>query len=249
VLVEYENGALKRRYVHGPGIDEALSVVDASGSYYLHADRLGTVEAVSNSSGQVVSTIGFDSFGEATGALASAFGFTGREFDSETGLYFYRARYYSPSLGRFTSKDPIGLDGGDVNFYGYVGNNPVNYTDPWGLKWYDFMFQIGVKQALKSTIEIYVPDPAAQRIVLSGIGGAARGALAGAVGGSSALGVGALPGAAVGASVGLAGGLLWQVMLESTGTQQTIDDLVDKIREYPVNEKTPLPDDNAAGCR
>lgn len=58
---------------------------------------------------------------------------TGREWDKETGLYYYRARYYDPMEGRFISKDPIGFDGGDVNLYGYVQNNPINWVDPSGL--------------------------------------------------------------------------------------------------------------------
>ena len=58
---------------------------------------------------------------------------TGREFDKETGLYYYRARYYDPMEGRFISKDPISFNGGDANLYGYVLNNPVNLTDPRGL--------------------------------------------------------------------------------------------------------------------
>lgn len=59
--------------------------------------------------------------------------FTGREWDKETGLYYYNARYYDPMEGRFVSKDPIGFDGGDVNLYAYVRNNPVNLKDPSGL--------------------------------------------------------------------------------------------------------------------
>ena len=58
--------------------------------------------------------------------------FTGREYDSETGLYFYRARYYDPAIGRFISEDPIGFEGGDLNLYAYVRNNPVIYKDPHG---------------------------------------------------------------------------------------------------------------------
>jgi len=58
--------------------------------------------------------------------------YTGREWDKETGLYYYRARYYDPMEGRFISKDPIGFAGGDVNLYGYTGNNPINLTDPTG---------------------------------------------------------------------------------------------------------------------
>ncbi len=59
-------------------------------------------------------------------------GFTGRELE-ETGLYYYRARFYMPDLGRFISKDPIGFAGGDTNLYSYVGQNPVNFVDPSGL--------------------------------------------------------------------------------------------------------------------
>jgi RHS repeat-associated protein len=60
------------------------------------------------------------------------YGFTGREFDSESHLYYYRARYYDPSLGRFLTADPIGFASGDTNFYRYVLNNPNIYKDPSG---------------------------------------------------------------------------------------------------------------------
>lgn len=62
------------------------------------------------------------------------FQYTGRELDSETGLYFYRARYYDPTTGRFLREDPLGLNSGQVNFYSYAGNQPVDYLDPYGLK-------------------------------------------------------------------------------------------------------------------
>lgn len=58
--------------------------------------------------------------------------YTGREWDKETGLYYYRARYYDPMEGRFASKDPISFAGGDVNLYGYTKENPINLTDPSG---------------------------------------------------------------------------------------------------------------------
>jgi RHS repeat-associated protein len=66
-----------------------------------------------------------------TGTVSNPFQFTGREFDPETGLYFYRARYYDPSTGRFLSEDPIGFNAGS-NFYRYVYNDPVVFLDPSG---------------------------------------------------------------------------------------------------------------------
>jgi len=73
-----------------------------------------------------------DAYGNIEAGSPTTHAFTGREWDPETGLYYYRARYYDPKLGRFISEDPIGFDGG-VNFYGYVGGNPVNRVDPTGL--------------------------------------------------------------------------------------------------------------------
>ena len=66
------------------------------------------------------------------GASEPGYAFTGREWDPETGLYYYRARYYDPNAGRFISEDPIGFDGG-VNFYSYVLNRPTRFVDPFGL--------------------------------------------------------------------------------------------------------------------
>ena len=60
--------------------------------------------------------------------------YTGREFDAETGLYYYRAKYYDPATGRFLSEDPIGFLNGDRNLYVYVGNQPTAKTDPSGLQ-------------------------------------------------------------------------------------------------------------------
>jgi len=67
-----------------------------------------------------------------TGSLANPFQYTARESDPETGLYYYRARYYDPSIGRFISEDPIRYAGGSLNFYAYAGNDPVDYIDAFG---------------------------------------------------------------------------------------------------------------------
>jgi RHS repeat-associated protein len=90
---------------------------------------------VTNGTGALANTYTYDSFGKvtaSTGTLANAFLYTNREFDSETSLSYYRARYYDPTIGRFLSEDPISFEAG-VNFYAYVLNNPTNTIDPLGL--------------------------------------------------------------------------------------------------------------------
>ena len=86
---------------------------------------------------RVMESYDYDSFGNIKrkgDKVKNTYTFTGREWDREIGLYYYRARYYDPKAGRFPSKDPIGFGGGDVNLYAYVRNNPVNLTDPLGLQ-------------------------------------------------------------------------------------------------------------------
>ncbi len=78
----------------------------------------------------------YDSFGNMKHhghKIKQPYAYTGREWDRETRLYYYNARYYDPQMGRFLEIDPIGFAGGDINLYAYVGNNPVNLTDPLGL--------------------------------------------------------------------------------------------------------------------
>jgi RHS repeat-associated protein len=121
-------------YVQGPGIDRPLAMRDQASvvSYYL-ADHLGSIVQMTNSTGAVTLSRDYDPFGNPlVGAATAGYAFTGREWDPETNLYYYRARYYDPKQGRFLNEDPIGFGGG-VNFYAYVGDNPVNWTDPDGL--------------------------------------------------------------------------------------------------------------------
>jgi RHS repeat-associated protein len=77
----------------------------------------------------------YDVFGEpsATSSIGNPYLFTGREYDNETGNYYYRARYYNPSIGRFLQPDPVG-HADSMNLYSYVGNNPLNWIDPYGLQ-------------------------------------------------------------------------------------------------------------------
>ncbi len=132
VLVDDNNGTLTK-YQNGLGIDNKLKMTANGTVNYFLADHLGSTNALTDSSGNVTSSASYDSFGNATGNLTTRYQFTGREFDNFTGLHYYRARWYDGNLGRFISEDPIGLAGGDVNLYGYVGNNPLGATDPSGL--------------------------------------------------------------------------------------------------------------------
>ncbi len=122
-------------YVHGPGIDEPIAMLRNNQTYYYHADGLGSIIAITDSIGRVVQRYEYDSFGNITYQqdpnFLQPYTYTGREYDPESGLYYYRARYYDAKVGRFISEDPIGFDGG-INFYSYVGNDPINYNDPTG---------------------------------------------------------------------------------------------------------------------
>lgn len=135
IIAVYEDGNLEKVFIHGPGIDEPLAVKSGSDTYYYHADGLGSVMVVTDSGGAPVgSSFGYDSFGNLVkGSLDETYSYTGREWDKDAGLYYYRARFYDPLIGKFISKDPIGFAGGDYNLYSYVQQNPVNWSDPMGL--------------------------------------------------------------------------------------------------------------------
>ncbi len=131
------SGVVLTTFVHGPGIDEPLTMTRSGRTYFYHRDGLGSVTHLTDESGQVVQRYQYDAYGSITAQLDPTFvqpyAFTGREWDPETGLYYYRARYYDPRTGRFSSEDPIGFNAGDPNFYAYVSNNPINSVDPYGL--------------------------------------------------------------------------------------------------------------------
>jgi RHS repeat-associated protein len=128
------NGTAQTVYTHGPNTDEPLALERNNQYAYYHTDGLGSIVSLTDGARNVLQTYAYDSFGgiTPTTAFRNTFTYTGREYDEETGLYFYRARYYDPKLGRFLNPDPIGFEGGDTNLYAYVGNNPVNRTDPQG---------------------------------------------------------------------------------------------------------------------
>ncbi|MBD2077245.1 RHS repeat-associated core domain-containing protein [Phormidium sp. FACHB-592] len=125
------------RYLYGPMVDQVLAQESNGQTTWMLTDHLGSVRDLVNDSGTVVNHFTYDSFGQVVGSMAGAtadtrYKFTGREYDSETGLYYYRARYFDAGVGRFIGQDPIGFQAGDSNLYRYVGNSPVDATDPSG---------------------------------------------------------------------------------------------------------------------
>jgi len=123
------------RNLHGTRTDELLAVQRNGAISLTDTDATGSiVRAVSG--GVTQAAITYDSFGRITnqtGNVPTSHTFQGRELDSESGLYYFRARYYDPQTGRFLSEDPIAYSGG-TNLYAFVLNNPINFTDPLGLE-------------------------------------------------------------------------------------------------------------------
>ncbi|GEM_PF-634544 len=140
VLAEADgNNNITRYYIYGQGL--LAAVTPANQVYCYHFDATGNTIAMTDGSKNIVNKYAYDAFGNITGqveAIAQPFKYVGQYgvMAEPNGFYYMRARYYDPKVGRFISEDPIGFGGGDVNLYGYVQNNPVNYTDPTGLYWF-----------------------------------------------------------------------------------------------------------------
>jgi len=147
VLQENQNGSgpngpfnITTKYVYGLGL--AYGVDNSNNVTVDHTDGLGSVRALTDGNGTVTQTYRTDAFGQVTGSQGSSiqpFGFTGEQQDPESGLVFLRARAYSPALGRFMQRDPVGGSGANplsLNRYSYVGNNPASAIDPSGLLTY-----------------------------------------------------------------------------------------------------------------
>lgn len=132
VAVLNSSGVAQKQFTFGPGIDEPLAMTTATGNFYFHTNHQGSVTALTNATG-IAAQYSYDAYGQTqtTDTTGNPFRYTGREQDAED-LYYYRARYYDPTIQRFISSDPIGLDGG-LNTYAYVEGDPVTNVDPTGL--------------------------------------------------------------------------------------------------------------------
>jgi RHS repeat-associated protein len=147
IEVRDENDQLLRQYIYGNGIDEIIRMDKYENgtvtAYYYHTDTNGSVTAITDSNGQLVERVtynlyGMPTFWDASGNVISKSSignnilFHGREYDSELNLYYFRARYYDPIMGRFLQTDPMGY-ADSMNLYQGFYMNPFNFTDPWGL--------------------------------------------------------------------------------------------------------------------
>jgi RHS repeat-associated protein len=133
-------GAVLRRYVPGPAVDEYAIWYEGSGTSdrrLLLRDAQGSVNTVTSSAGTILAVNTYDEYGIPAAGNLGRIQYTGQLWLPEVGLYHYKARAYSPTLGRFLQTDPIGYDDG-LNWYAYVGNDPLNRTDPTGAQAFGF---------------------------------------------------------------------------------------------------------------
>src|SRR5690606_788144 len=178
IIVEFgADDSIRAIYLHGPGIDEPNAMVreingngifDESELFFYSQDHLNSVHDLTDFQGKPVQRYNYSAYGETkvektnpdqTAKLVhNIYGYTSREWEQETGDYYYRARTYNPEMKRFLSEDPIGFNGGDANLYAYVGNSPLMYNDPSGKFWGEAAAWLARKFARDSIIKALSPE-------------------------------------------------------------------------------------------
>lgn len=189
-LAQESASSVQRRYVYGPGADEVLVWYEGTGTAdrrYLHADERGSVVAVSDGAGNALAVNSYDEYGIPGANNQGRFQYTGQVWLPELGMYDYKARMYSPTIGRFMQTDPIGYGDG-LNWYNYVGSDPINSKDPTGT--YSFQqcnpnlniptringTEVIVSAPTQTCFNVYLPDvnlapPAGGQSPPAGVGG------------------------------------------------------------------------------